>query len=281
MRQRDLDGFRIEPLGEFDGAHYSLFGFARKADHEISMHGQTQFAAVLHESERLLDGDSLLHVIENFLDAGFKAHDQKTAARFLHGLEHIVVGMYPAVAGPGEIEPLEVPAKLDYAGFSPCPGVVVEKDFLYFREQFKCALDFGNNAFGAANAPGMPGESLRPEAVDTSGRAPARCIKRKIGMFQKRDVVFGRIEIAPVYFNDKGKRIQIFDGRPVGIVNDFSVFPVADPLDLLEVLSRSEFGNSVVEFLSCNEIDCRGRIQRLFGLDRNGRTDKGDLDGRD
>jgi len=51
VRQRDLDGFRIELLGEFDGAHYSLFGFAGQAYHEISVDGQTQFAAVFHECE--------------------------------------------------------------------------------------------------------------------------------------------------------------------------------------------------------------------------------------
>ncbi len=81
--------------------------------------------------------------------------------------------MDAAVAGPCEIEPLKVLAKIDDASFTPGPCVVVEEYFFYLGEKFKRALYFGNDVFIAANAPGMPGESLRPEAVDTAGRTPS------------------------------------------------------------------------------------------------------------
>ena len=101
------------------------------------MNGQAQFAAVLHERKGLFDGDSLLHIVQHFLDAGFEAHYQKPAARFLHCLEHVVVGMHPAVAGPGEIELLEVLAQLDYAAFFPTPRCRRRKIFPLLPEKFR------------------------------------------------------------------------------------------------------------------------------------------------
>ena len=69
VRDRNLNGFVVQALGEIDGLAERLARFARQADDEIAVDHQAQLLAVRGEALRHIDGGALLDVLQNLLVA--------------------------------------------------------------------------------------------------------------------------------------------------------------------------------------------------------------------
>jgi hypothetical protein len=130
MGDGDLNGLAIELLGELYGVAYGSPGFTGKAEDEITMYDEAKVMTVLFEVAGALNGGTLLDVLENLRIAGLEADDQQPAASFLHGLEGVIVGGDPGVAGPGEAEGFEFSAKLNGTGLLDIESIVVKKNSL-------------------------------------------------------------------------------------------------------------------------------------------------------
>ena len=172
---------------------------------------------------RALNGGALLDVLEDLRIAGLEADDEQAAAGFLHGLEGVVIGGDARGAAPGEAEGLELFAELDGAGLLDVEGVVVEEELLDFREVLLGPFEFGGHVVGGALAPGVAAEGLRPEAEGALRRATARGVERDVGMEQEGHVVARDVHVALVDLGGPGHRVEIFDLRAVGIVDDLAV----------------------------------------------------------
>ena len=68
------------------------------------MNRKPQLFAIGGEAASHVDGRALFDVLQDLLIAGLITHNQKTAARFLHRLERVVVGGNARGAAPGELK---------------------------------------------------------------------------------------------------------------------------------------------------------------------------------
>ena len=172
------------------------------------------FLQLAVKRSRHVDGGALLDVLEDLLVARFVAHDQQAAAGFLHGLQGVVIGGDARGAGPGEIQRLQLLAKLDGALLAVVEGVVVEEDFLHLREASR-----GRSGTSFATSSDERSRQRWPECVCGHRqkvhmrRAAARGVQRDERIQQERDVVARDVEIALVDLGDPGQLVQILDGR--------------------------------------------------------------------
>ena len=222
---------------------------------------EAEVVAVLGEGARALDGCALLDVLEDLRIAGLEADDEQAAAGFLHGLQRVVVGGDARGAAPGEAERLELFAELDGANLLDVEGVVVEEELLDFGEVLLGPLQFGGNIVGGALAPGVTAERLRPEAEGALRRAAARGVERDVGMQQEGDVVARHVHVALVDLGGPGHRVEVFDLRTVGIVDDLAVLLVADAEDLVERLALGKLDDGVVELAAADEVERRALVE--------------------
>ena len=111
-RERNLDGVRVDLLGEADGFLNGFLGFARQAEDEGAVDLDAQLVAVLGELPRDVDQHALLDVVQDLLVAGLVADDEQPAAvvgQHFEGLaRHIALG----VAGPDDAELADLPGEL-------------------------------------------------------------------------------------------------------------------------------------------------------------------------
>jgi hypothetical protein len=185
---------------------------------------EAEVVAVLGELAGALDGGALLDVLEDLRVAGLEADDEQAAAGFLHGLEGVVVGGDARGAAPGEAEGLELLTELDGADLLDVEGVVVEEELLDLGEVLLGPLELGGHVVGGPLAPGVAAEGLRPEAEGALRRAAAGGVERDVGMEQEGHVVLGDVHVALVDLGGPGHRVQVFDLRAVGVVDDLPSF---------------------------------------------------------
>ena len=131
MRDRDLNGFDVQLLGEVDGVADGFLGLAGQAEDEVAVDHQSELVAILGELARTFDGGALLDVLQDLRIARFIAHDQQAAACFLHRLQRLVVGGDARGAGPRHVQRLQLVAEFNGARLLNVEGVVVEEEFLH------------------------------------------------------------------------------------------------------------------------------------------------------
>ena len=234
----------------------------------------------LGEVAGALDGGALLDVLEDLRIAGLEADDEQAAAGFAHGLERVVVGGDARGAAPGEAQRLELFAQLDGARLLDVEGVVVEEEFLHFGEVLLGPLHLGGHIVGGALAPGVTAEGLRPQAEGALRRAAARGVERDVGMEQEGHVVARHVHVALVDLGGPGHRVQVFDLRAVGVVDDLAVLLVADAENLVERLALGKLDDRVIELAAADEVERRALVQGAVRVGGDRRADKGDTDGR-
>src|SRR6185312_13390411 len=106
------------------------------------------------------------------------------------------------------------------------------------------------------------------------GGAAAGAVESNVGMEQEWDVVLRDVQVTLVDIGHPGHGIKILDLRPVGIVDDLTVFAVADAEDLIERLSVGELDDGEVELAAANEVDGGTLIESALGVGRDRRTDE-------
>src|SRR5579875_4226763 len=245
------------------------------------MNDETEVVAVLDEVTGTLDGGPLLDVLQDLRIAGLEADDEQPAAGFLHGLQGLAVGSDARGAGPGDAERREFGAELDGAGLLDVEGVVVEEELLDVREVLLGPLHLGGYVVGAALAPGVTGEGLRPEAEGALRGAAACAVERDIGVQQERDVVLGDVHVALVDLGGPGHRVEIFDLRTVrGVLDNAGLrVLVADAEDLGQRLAVGILDDTEVELTAADEVDRFALVESAVGISGNRRPDEADLDG--
>ena len=222
------------------------------------------FLQLAVKRSRHVDGRALLDVLEDLLIARFVADDQQPAAGLLHRLQGVVIGGDARGAGPGEVQRLQLGAKLDGARFLVVERVVVEEDFLDLRERFERVAHLIRHVVGRTQPPAMAGVRLRPQAESAHRRAAARGVERNERIQQERDVVAGDVQIALVDLRHPGQLVQIFDHAAFRIVDDAAVLAEADAGQFFERLALGEIGNLIIELAAHHEIDGRSRPAASF-----------------
>ena len=99
-------------------------------------------------------------------------------------------------------------------------------------------------------------------------------------MQQEGHVVFRHIHVARVDVGHPGHRIQIFNLRAVGIVDDLAVLAVADAEDLVERFAVGKLDDGEIKFAAADKVDDRALIQCAVRRGGDRRSDKRDLDRR-
>ncbi len=267
MGDRNLDRLAIQDLGKVDRVADRLFRLAGQAENEVAVNGQAEVVAVLGEGARALNGCALLDVLEDLRIARLEADDQQTASGFVHRLQRVVVGGHARSAAPRNAERLQLLAELDGAHLLNVERVVVEEEFLHFREVLLRPFHLGRNIISRPLAPRMPAQGLRPQAERALRRAAARGVKRDVRMQQERHVVARHVHVALVDLGGPGHRIQVFDLRAVGVVDDLAVYLVADAENLVQRLALRELDDGVVELAAADEVERGALVQRAVGVD--------------
>ena len=101
----------------------------------------------------------------------------------------------------------------------------------------------------------MTAQGLRPEAEGALGGASASGVKRDERIEQEWDIVAANVEVAAIDVGDMRERIEIVDGRAVGIVHDLSIFAVGNAEDFVERFSLRVFDDRIIEFLAADDVD--------------------------
>src|SRR5579863_3424512 len=99
-------------------------------------------------------------------------------------------------------------------------------------------------------------------------------------MEQEGNVVARNVKIALVGFCGPGHRVQILDLRTIGIMNDLSIFLVADAEDLVEGLSLRELHDGVVKLAAADEVERGALIEGAVRVGGDWRPDKAYANGR-
>src|SRR5665213_2375776 len=94
----------------------------------------------------------------------------------------------------------------------------------------------------------MSAQRLRPQAEGALRRAAARGVERDERMQQEGHGVARHVHVALVDFGGPRHRVEVFDLRAVGVVDDLSVQLVADSENLAERLALGKLDNGVIEF---------------------------------
>src|SRR5581483_5445516 len=95
---------RVDLLGERDGLLDRLLRLAGAAEHEVSVGVDPDLVAVAEGLADLLDGDALLHDVEDRLVAALDAELHVVAARLLEEGELVPGEADARAADPGEVE---------------------------------------------------------------------------------------------------------------------------------------------------------------------------------
>src|SRR5215510_2706885 len=143
MRDRDLEGFRVQLLGIGDCLTNRFARFTRQSDDEISMNPDACAFAVLDKLQSALRRDSFLDILENLFVSGLEADNKKSAAGISHDSQGLVIKMGTRCARPLEFERFEGLAHLDHSLWIEGESIVVEEDLLQSLrlECIECPLD--------------------------------------------------------------------------------------------------------------------------------------------
>src|SRR5437899_10035396 len=74
---------------EIDRLQRFRFGFSREADQNVTVHGDVQIEAVLHDPSDVLLFDAFLHEVHDSLVIGLQAEYDLQTAGLTHGLEQL------------------------------------------------------------------------------------------------------------------------------------------------------------------------------------------------
>ena len=140
--------------------------------------------------------------------------------------------------------------------------------------------EFGRHIVGGALAPGVTAERLRPQAEGALRRAAARGVERDIRVKQEGDVVAGDVHVALVDLGRPWHRVQVFNLRTVGIVDDLAVVLVADAQNLVKRLALGKLDHGIVELAAADEVERGALVQRAVRVGGHRRADKGNADRR-
>src|SRR5271157_685045 len=274
MGDGDLDGFRVQPLGEIDGLADALARLARQPDNVVAMNQQAELLAVGREALGHLHGGALLDVLQDLRVARFVSHNQQPAAGFLHGSQGLVIGGHARGARPREVQRLQLLRQFDGAVPPVIEGVVVEENLFDVGELIERIAHFMGHVVGRAQAPAVPRVGLRPQAERAQRRASARSVHGNEWVQQERHVVARDVEIALVNPGHPRERIQVFDRRRFRVVDDGAVPAETHAGQLLQWLAVGVVHNLAIELPPHHEIDGFGAAQRFFRLRGDGRTDE-------
>ena len=219
--------------------------------------------AVLRKGPRALDGGALLDVLEDLRIAGLEADDEQAAAGFLHRLQRVAVGGDARSAAPRQVQRLQLFAELDRAHLLDVEGVVVEEELLDLGEVLLGPLELRRNVIRRPLAPRVTAEGLRPQAEGALRRAAARGVKRDVRVQQEGHVVARHVHVALVDLGGPRHRVQVFDLRTVGIVDDLAVLLVADSEDLVQRLALGKLDHGIVELAAADEVEHGALVERL------------------
>jgi len=168
--------------------------------------------------------------------------------------------------------------ELDRPGLLDVEGVVVEEELLDVGPEFLRVRHFRSHVIGRALPPRMSAGRLRPQAERALRWAAARRVERDERMQQEGHVVLRHVQVALVDVGHPRQRVQVFNLRPVGIVDDLAVFAIADGENLIQRLAVGILDNGVVELAAADEVDRLALVQRLVGIGRDRRSDETNLD---
>src|ERR1700730_7605438 len=113
MGERDLDGFRIELLGEINSLLNGFARFTGQADNEVAVNANADFAAILHEGASHFYRGALLDVFQNLRITGFESHDEQSRTGVGHSLQSVVITVYARRGRPLEFQGLEFCTKIE------------------------------------------------------------------------------------------------------------------------------------------------------------------------
>ena len=265
MRDRDLNRFRVELLGEIDRALDGLLRLTGESDDEVAVNTDAKLFAVLRERAGHLDGRALLDILQNLVVSRLEADDEQPGAGVGHRFERFVVAVHARGTRPAELQRLEPLAQLQYSIFPDIERVVVEKEFFRMGKQIERLADFAGNVVARSNPPLMTRQRLRPQTEGAKGGAAARRVKRHERMKKKRHVVAFDRQIPFVDFGRKRQRIELFgaEQRPRGIVHDRAVAPIADTRNLGRLPAGCEFDHGMIELAADDEVDVAAGVQAL------------------
>ncbi|HZC16903.1 MAG TPA: NAD-dependent epimerase/dehydratase family protein, partial [Caulobacteraceae bacterium] len=102
--ERDLDGVRIDLVGEADGLLDRLLGLAGKPEDEGAVDGDAELVAILGEATGDVDQHALLDVVQDLLIAGLIADEQQPEPVVAQHLERVPRHIGLGVARPGDAE---------------------------------------------------------------------------------------------------------------------------------------------------------------------------------
>src|SRR5262247_681160 len=127
MRDRDLEGFRVQLLGICDCLTDRFARFTRQSDDEISMDPDARAFAVLDKLQSALCSDSFLDILEDLFISGLEADNEKSAAGIPHDPQGLVIEMGTRCARPLEFERFQGFAHLDHSLWIEGESIVVEE----------------------------------------------------------------------------------------------------------------------------------------------------------
>ena len=99
------------------------------------------------------------------------------------------------------------------------------------------------------------------------------------GMQQEGHVVARHVHVALVDLGGPGHRVQVFDLRAVGVVDDLAVLLVADAEDLVERLALRKLDDRVIELAAADEVQRGALVEGAVRVGGHRRADEADVDG--
>src|SRR6202035_3847036 len=117
---------------------------------------------VASEAPCAVESDTLFDGLENVCVAAFIANYKKPESSLLHHLEGLVINVGARVGRPRDAQRFQQLRDLARAPQVGGKSIVIEEEFLHFRELRFHRGDFFVNVLGTANSVLMPLRYLRP-----------------------------------------------------------------------------------------------------------------------
>src|SRR5207237_2881351 len=128
MSNRNLDRLHIQFFRKIERSLDRFLCFSRQADDEVSMDLDPDLFTVLRELPRMLDGCTLLDILQNLRITGFVSNDEQPRSCISHCLQGLIVTGHASCTRPAESQRLELRANVENTVFAVIEGLVVEEN---------------------------------------------------------------------------------------------------------------------------------------------------------
>src|SRR3990167_2767215 len=126
----------------------------------------------------------------------------------------------------------------------------------------------------------MPSDGLGPEAERAFRAAASARVERDVGMQQIANEVVADGKVALIDVHDKGQRVHVLEGWPVGRMANMSIVSVAEAEDRAERPAMRNLPDGEVEFIAGDELDGLRRTQGTLRIHRHVSSDEANAEVR-